>query len=567
MGTQIEGRKVAFSGLMGLAEVSAEGGDQKPESRSAATGAAADSGYTGSVEPHAADARTIDSVSRFADCADTKGSQSLAVPYPVGNRTEQVNVCVEGMSRLRFFGTAGRLDRDIKKALAKVVPATVQIKVAGLNRQEWSGSGFILDPADAQKLLPGMAIEPGTYFIHTNNHVAADAKAIMVITADGKQTFRAEVVKSPSGAPLLDEIGDTALLMVKSATLLPTAKTGSRSIVEQGDTVLTAGYPLALPRISVTKGIVSQPEQMTGETLFAIQADAAINPGNSGGPLFTLGGVVVGTNTYTFQGANDLSFANAITEQFDLLRTIWQKGAIVRGDLGVEFTQLSPFERQAPGLPEGMTGAAIADVAVGSAAANAGLKGGDIVSEIRVLEGTRVVRTIPIDYEGEFQHTQVLQIVHALEPGTQVELGVFRREGDASGYAYTAGSVTLPVGSFAPRQQVADQSWGIAAAKNAASEIVVTGCGNGTPGGCSELATGEWVLCGVRARELADFRTQAVGTLADLRDMLRIMRQKGTTQVVLYVRSRTNPAQIRTIILERAIGGLIAKRDEETRAA
>ena len=565
MGNQIEGRHIAFFGSMG-AVLPAGAGEGELANGADGGRAAPASGYVASPLPPQVP-KGSERLSLFADCSGIKGSKPLTVPYSVAGRKESVGVCIEGASKLNLSGTAGKLDRDIKDAIAKVVPATVQIKVVGKNRQEWSGSGFILDPADAQRLLPGLAAQPGTYFIHTNHHVAADARAITVITADGKYKLSAEVVKAPSGAELLDEIGDTALIRVRSDVQLPTAKTGARSLVEQGDTVLTAGYPLALPRVSVTKGIVSQPEQMTGETLFAIQADAAINSGNSGGPLFTLDGVVVGTNTYTFRGANDLSFANAITEQFALLGTIWQKGAIVRGDLGIDFLPLGYFERQAPGLPSRMSGALIGDVAPGSKAEQAGLKAGDIVNEIRVMENGKATKRMTIDFENDFQHTQILQALHSLVPGQKVELGIFRREGGAKGFSYKKGSVSLEAVNYTARTKVSEQSWGLSAVRSKSGEIYVSGTGEKSPGSLSELGSGEWILSGVRARELADFTTQAVSSLADLQGMLRVMRQKGTTQMILYVRNRADPRQVKTIVLERDIGGLAARRGGSTMAA
>ncbi|HPM41059.1 MAG TPA: trypsin-like peptidase domain-containing protein [bacterium] len=561
MGTQIELRHMAFFGAMGAVSKEEIGEAPATEKGEEVKGGAASS-YAASPVSTPAEKGSAQKSNLFADCSEIKGTKPLTVPYTVGGKKESVSVCVEGASKMMLESTAGRLDGDIKTALGKVVPATVQIKVAGLNRQEWSGSGFILDPADAAKLLPGMKIEPGTYFIHTNHHVAAEARAITVITADGKRRLVAEVVKSPSGAELLDEVGDTALLMVRCADPLPTAKIGPRSIVEQGDTVLTAGYPLALPRISVTKGIVSQTAQMTGETLLAIQADAPINPGNSGGPLFTLDGTIVGTNTYTFRGANDLTFANAITEQFGLLGTIWQKGAMVRGDLEIDFAPLGYFEKLSPGLPAGVKGAMVGNVVPGSGAEKAGLKAGDIVTEIRVMENGKVVRRFAVDFESEFHYTRILKAVHSLKPGQKVELGIFRRRGDAKAFSYKKGSVELEAVPFSTRTKVAEQSWGIAAVRSGSGDIIVSGFGESTPGALSELGRGEWILSGVRAREIADFKTQPVRSLSDLHGMMGVMRQKGTTQMILYVRSKSNPNVVKTIVLERELGGLAMKREE-----
>jgi len=324
---------------------------------------------------------------RFAPHIRLAGARRFLPSYQAGRRK------VTGKHRLwklrpeliRLLKQKGIYD-EFKVAIKKVVPATVQIKVKGNNNREWAGSGVIVSPYDLREHFPGLTLGQGIYYIHTNHHVASNAKTIKVIVGDGKYELEAEVVKSPSGSPLMDQDGDTALLMVRSKTALPTARIGPRSLVELGDPVLTAGYPLALPRVSVTHGMISQPAQMTGESLLALQTDAPINPGNSGGPLFTSKGIVIGTNTYTFRGANDMSFANAITEQFDILSTIWRQGQYVRGDLGIAFAPLGDFGIQAPGLPEGLRGAVVSQVHRGSPAEKRGIKRGDIVTAIKVID-------------------------------------------------------------------------------------------------------------------------------------------------------------------------------------
>jgi S1-C subfamily serine protease len=55
------------------------------------------------------------------------------------------------------------------------------------------------------------------------------------------------------------------------------------------DDVSVVGYPVGGESLSVTAGVVSRIELQEyaqgGETLLAIQIDAAINSGNSGGPV------------------------------------------------------------------------------------------------------------------------------------------------------------------------------------------------------------------------------------------------------------------------------------------
>ena len=444
---------------------------------------------------------------------------------------------------------------DFKKAIKKVVPATVQIKVKGNNGREWAGSGFIVSPYDLREHFPGLTLGQGTYYIHTNHHVASNAKKITVIVGDGKYEFDAEVVKSRHGTPLMDEEGDTALVMIKSKVALPTARIGPRSLVELGDPVLTAGYPLALPRVSVTHGMISQPAQMTGESLLALQTDAPINPGNSGGPLFTRKGIVIGTNTYTFRGANDMSFANAITEQFDILGKIWRSGQYVRGDLGIAFAPLGDFGIQAPGLPEGLRGAVVSQVRSGSPAEKRGIKRGDIVTAIKVIDNGRVIRRIPIDFRYEFQKTAVLQQIYNLRPGLQVELELYRKKTNFNSISYVADSARINVIRRRSLRRVVATDWGFAVKMGNKGEFILTDVAKNQPAHKAGLTQGRWLLAGMRAKEIADFKPQAVRSLKDVDDMLQVLREKGSTTLILYLTDARNPGRLKAVVLERELNG------------
>lgn len=461
-----------------------------------------------------------------------------------------VDICYESLS------FSSELDEEIKnKAIAKVVPATVQIRVVGNNKTSWSGSGFILDPQDAQELLPGIEIEDGTYFISTNHHVANEAKEITIYTADGKKTFQAEVVRNADGEPLMDEVADTALLMIKSEEELPTAKIGDPSLIEQGDTVLTAGYPLALPKISVTKGIVSQPRQMTGEALLAIQADAAINPGNSGGPLFTLEGFVIGTNTYTFRGANDMSFAQPITEQFAILKDIWEKGEHVRGDIGVDLMEFDLFAREAEGLPQGAKGAMISEIKKGSKADELGLAKGDVISRIEVIKDGEVIRNIELDILHPFERTIAMNEIYKLEPGLDVRLNIYRKESNYP-LTFSEDTVELSVGRYEPSQEMTSYGWGIKVEKSETGDILISQVIKDSAAARAGLESDRrWILKGVRAREIRDFELQSIRSLADLKDMLESMRILGVTEMLLYLEDCSNPRRRQVVRLDRDLSG------------
>jgi serine protease Do len=121
-----------------------------------------------------------------------------------------------------------------------------------------------------------------------------------------------------------------------------------------------------------------------------IQTDAAVNPGNSGGPLFDANGAVVGINAqiYTNSGGyQGVSFAIPINLAVQIKDQIVKTGRVAHSRLGVEVQTLNQtladsFKLQAP------NGALVAKVAPDSAAAQAGVKVGDVILK---FDGTPIL--------------------------------------------------------------------------------------------------------------------------------------------------------------------------------
>ena len=102
---------------------------------------------------------------------------------------------------------------------------------------------------------------------------------------------------------------DVALLHVRGLTGVAIQR-GAVQSVNTGDEVYALGYPLGLEAITVTKGVVSAPEQ-TVEGVKYLQTDASINPGNSGGPLVDAQGRLIGINVMkaALPGVDNMGFA------------------------------------------------------------------------------------------------------------------------------------------------------------------------------------------------------------------------------------------------------------------
>ncbi len=258
-------------------------------------------------------------------------------------------------------------------------------------RSDAGGSGFVIS-ADG--------------FIVTNNHVIEGATKIRVRL--GERYYDAEL----KGA---DPSTDLALLKIEAGSSLAFLPLGDSEALRVGDYVMAIGNPLLLDH-TVTVGVVSAKGRSIGLTRDVsfenfIQTDAAINRGNSGGPLINLRGDVIGIATAMNWGAENIGFAVPVSTLKTVLPQLKEKGRVSRGYLGVNIQNLDYERAQAFGL-DGATGALVVEVTASSPAEAAGLRHGDVVTEVdgRPVKTTRDL----IDY------------VSAQPPGKKVVLQVLR---------------------------------------------------------------------------------------------------------------------------------------------
>ncbi|HEY1393160.1 MAG TPA: PDZ domain-containing protein, partial [Methylibium sp.] len=189
--------------------------------------------------------------------------------------------------------------------------------------------------------------------------------------------FRAKVLGSDSAT-------DIAVLRI-DAKNLPSVRLDDPDQLQVGDPVLAIGTPFGFEH-SATQGIVSaKGRSLPGDGYVPfIQTDAAVNPGNSGGPLFAADGGVVGINAQIYSrtgGFEGLSFAIPINVALKVKDQILATGHVRHARLGVTIQDLSQPLADSFGLPR-PDGALVGSVSPDSAAAAAGLRSGDVVTEI-----------------------------------------------------------------------------------------------------------------------------------------------------------------------------------------
>ncbi len=222
------------------------------------------------------------------------------------------------------------------------------------------GSGFILSPDG---------------YVVTNEHVAGESSQVLCVLSDNTE-MEAKVVGT-------DPETDIAVLKLEATRELPSVKLGKSSTLESGRMVLAMGSPHGLARsvslgiVSVTNRYLGDPGETVGQYNNWIQTDAAINRGNSGGPLVNLDGEVIGINTLTLIGAENVGFAIPMDSAREVIDAIIKDGRVRRSSLGLRFQEMKAKTDDAS-----IHGVVIADVAPLSSAQEANIRPGDVLTAV-----------------------------------------------------------------------------------------------------------------------------------------------------------------------------------------
>jgi len=249
--------------------------------------------------------------------------------------------------------------------------------------------------------------------IVTNRHVVSGATKVKVIFNDGRE-FTAKTLGT-------DAETDVAVIRLdKPPADLVAARLGDSEKLDVGEWVLAVGSPLGLDQ-TVTAGIVSglgkvgRHVQMSGGRVrHYIQTDAKINPGNSGGPLVNLSAEVVGINTLINTGPGGAyGFAIPINQVRMVAGSLLKEGRVRYAYLGVLVGDLDGLDPSKKAQLSGVDrGAYVSQVTPGGPAGKAGMRAGDVITEI---DGRKM------DAAGD-----VIDYVSTREIGSRVSVGVVR---------------------------------------------------------------------------------------------------------------------------------------------
>lgn len=279
------------------------------------------------------------------------------------------------------------VDSGISEAVDKIYDAVVVVKTYQKKELYATGTGFVYK------------IDGDTGFILTNNHVIEKGDSIFVEFTNGNLVETKVMGK--------DVYSDIAVLSVKKSDVDKVASVGSSESAKVGDTVFTVGAPLDADSYSgtVTRGIVSGKNRLVGVSLTnsstndmmmsVLQTDAAINSGNSGGPLVNANGEVIGITSLKLAstGVEGMGFAIPIETAMSFASKLEKGEAILRPLLGISMRDLADAQYlYYPRLNDLSisNGVYVEDVNNDSPASKAGIKDGDIITEMDGKEVTSI---------------------------------------------------------------------------------------------------------------------------------------------------------------------------------
>jgi serine protease Do len=344
------------------------------------------------------------------------------------------------------------------------------------------GSGVILDAEG---------------YILTNAHVVGPHAEEILVTLPNLERVEAVLVG-------WDHWTDLALVRMDVESLAQRgipfshAPFGDSDQLYPGQTVYAVGTPNGLTR-TVTRGIISNPDRYfaasnqirgyeTGYFNTWLQTDAAINPGNSGGPLVDADGRIIGINTRSYLGANNLSFAVPARIAMEILPELKSAGGVTRSYIGLRPGPLQDLESFF-GI-EANVGMLVDSVDPGSPAADAGLRAGDILLD---LDGQ------PLDVRFPEQIPPVLHAIAEQPLGTALAFTALR-DGQQRAVEVVTEKLESRVG-----ERWAFEKWGISVEDvsrayarerqlKSSQGVLITGVQQAFPGQKAGLGSGDILL-------------------------------------------------------------------------
>ncbi|MDO5736149.1 MAG: trypsin-like peptidase domain-containing protein [Propionibacteriaceae bacterium] len=365
----------------------------------------------------------------------TRPNTAYATPQVFAPRPAKRRAGVAGLLAVAVLsagiggGAALGVDRLVANPDTTSAVTSSQVVQADANNPDWTAvAAAVSDAVVAIQVSSGQGGGQGSGVIldeegHivTNNHVIeGGGSGAQIAVLIKNELFKATVVGT-------DPSTDLAVIKVDAPPSgLKTVKFADSSKLVVGQPVMAIGNPLGLSD-TVTTGIVSalnRPVTTKAATstvgdssngvvvTAAIQTSAAINPGNSGGALLNASGELVGITSSIAtlssgsggqSGSIGIGFAIGSDQARYIADQLIESGVAKHARLGVSAGDVRDSAQ---------LGAQVSEVVAGSAAADAGIQVGDVITS---MDG--------IDVNSS---ESLVALVRSARVGQDVTLGVLR---------------------------------------------------------------------------------------------------------------------------------------------
>jgi serine protease Do len=339
-----------------------------------------------------AETEAVDAEAEEADGDEASAQLSIAEEAEDADETESEAKKTFAQVQSAEADTDQIITTDVSNIVENVMPSIVSINMRAVKEvdtyygveeyeYEGAGSGIIVAQNDEELLIA------------TNNHVVADSTDLFVtFTVDAEGAEDLEVSAKVKGtnedydlavvAVRLEDIDEDVLSQLKIATL------GSSDSLKVGQAAITIGNALGYGQ-SVTCGIISALNRemtLNEEPVGLIMTDASANLGISGGALLNAKGQVIGINVAKAVAdyAEGMGYAIPIDTAIPILQNLINKETRdklsddERGYIGATVVNVSDDAKALYNMPEG---AFVYEVTEGSAAEQAGIKKGDVITK------------------------------------------------------------------------------------------------------------------------------------------------------------------------------------------
>ena len=310
--------------------------------------------------------------------------------------TKETYASIEGAKSV----SDGIVTTDVSAVVENCMPSIVAI--TGKSVEDIETYYYGTQEYEAESAASGIIIAQNDdeLLIATNSHVVADTSDLNVcFSAEADDT---DDLVAPAKIKGMDKDNELAVIAVQLSDIpeavrsqLRIAKIGDSDALKVGQAAIAIGNALGYGQ-SVTSGIISALNREITFDNFSkpvIMTDAAINFGNSGGALLNANGEVIGINVAkeAGQSSESMGYSIPINTAVPILKELVNRETrdklsnSERGYIGATVVDVSDDAKDLYDMPQG---AFVYEVSEGSAAEQAGIHKGDIITKFEGISVT-----------------------------------------------------------------------------------------------------------------------------------------------------------------------------------